>query len=234
MTGRPAAGWYQDPTGQHSYRWWTGDAWSEQVRDAAASTEEIPADPTDTAPTADPAPTAPTAPTAPSPPIGHAAPPTAASLPTPDARVTSALGAFDVRLVAPPLLVLVASVLGWWSPYWRLLGEDYGLRFGWPLLAPAVMFGVAVWAAVLVHRRSPFGLLLGAGLFGAGAPRLLNAFEAIVWGDGRIFGRSGCCEVTLPLGDLLLAAAGLVLIWLGWSAWSESRSRAAARGATRP
>lgn len=37
QTAAPAAGWYPDPAGGGSSRWWSGDAWTDHVQPAAAA-----------------------------------------------------------------------------------------------------------------------------------------------------------------------------------------------------
>ena len=39
------AGWYPDPHGRHSHRWWDGAAWTEHVADRPAEPELVGARP---------------------------------------------------------------------------------------------------------------------------------------------------------------------------------------------
>lgn len=37
----PDAGWYRDPTGRHSKRWWDGTGWTEQVSDTSVQNDPV-------------------------------------------------------------------------------------------------------------------------------------------------------------------------------------------------
>jgi hypothetical protein len=91
------AGWYTDPTGQYSYRYWTGAQWSNQVSSGGSTGT----DPNPMNPDAVAAPPAP----------GTAAPPPPQQQPAPTIQVTQKRGSAFGTIIGVVLAIVAIVVL---------------------------------------------------------------------------------------------------------------------------
>lgn len=115
-TGSIPAGWYADPSGQFTARWWDGQQWTDQVRPAAPP----PAGPAASgAPVVSPAPPAPNAPPATQAPSTPPAPPAAHAPPAPPAPSGPRQG-----LVIGVVLAVVVLLAGIAAAVLLLRGSD--------------------------------------------------------------------------------------------------------------